>query len=148
MNALPSDLDDALEPRFTGISCPECAGCLMVEREGRGNLRFICRVGHTQSVDELLAGKEEKIEADLWASVRGLEELVALLVDLEAYALRNGRAQVGGPHGDRIAQARDHARNLRQLIARKRPVDLTAAGDGGVGNDGPPAPPRSPGDSE
>src|SRR5947207_13572147 len=114
MNALPSDLDAALEPRFTGISCPECAGCLMVEREGRGNLRFICRVGHTQSVDELLTGKEEKIEADLWASVRGLEELVALLVDLEAYALRNGRAQVGGADRDLQTPLRQL---LRDLIA-------------------------------
>ena len=45
----------------------------MVQREGKGNLRFSCRVGHTRSVDEVLAGKEEKIEGDLWVTVRGME---------------------------------------------------------------------------
>jgi len=90
-------------------------------------------VGHTQSADELLAAKEGKIEDDLWASVRGLEELVALLSDLEDCAGRDGhaRVQIGGPHEARIAQARDHVRALRAIIAENRPVDLTRAGDAG-----------------
>ena len=76
-----------------------CAGVLAVQREGRGTLAFLCRVGHSLSVDELLLAKEEKIEDDMWANVRGLEELLALLSDLEAYAVRNGgraRSQFGG----------------------------------------------------
>jgi two-component system chemotaxis response regulator CheB len=101
-----------------------------VEREGHGNLRFVCRVGHTMSVDELLAGKEEKIETDMWATVRAMEELVALLRDLESYAGRYGRTQIGGPHAERIAQARDHVGRIRRVLEQKRPVDLTIAGDG------------------
>lgn len=133
MNALPVNVFAATEPQFTGISCPECAGVLRVQREGHGNLRFICRVGHTQSVDELLTGKEEKIESDLWAVVRGLEELGALLEDLEAFAAQHGRDQTGGPHRDRVVQAEDHARRLRAIAQEKRPI---AFGDC-EGPDGP-----------
>ena len=126
MYALPPDLSEAGGPRVTGITCPECSGVLGVVREGHGNLRFICRVEHTMSADELLAGKEDKIETDMWATVRTLEELIALLHDLEAYARRHGRDQIGGPHDERIAQARDHVRRLRTILEEKRPVDLPA----------------------
>ena len=128
MYAVPPDLFEADGPRVTGVTCPECSGTLEVVREGHGNLRFICRVGHTQSIDELLIGKEDKIENDLWATVRALEELVALLQDLEAFARRHGRDQIGGPHRERIAQARDHGARIRAILEEKRPVDLTAAG--------------------
>jgi hypothetical protein len=92
------------------------------------------------SVDELLAGKEEKIETDMWATIRAMEELVALLGDLESHARRHGRTQIGGPHDERIAQARDHIRRMRQIVEEKRPVDLTIAGDvaGGNGRSGVP----------
>ena len=126
MYALPPDLP-ADGRHVTGITCPECSGSLEVVREGRGNLRFICRIGHTQSVDELIVGKEDKIENDMWAAVRALEELVRLLQDLEAYAGRHGRAQVGGPHNERIAQAAEHAGRIRMILEDKRPVDLTGA---------------------
>ena len=132
MYALPPDVEHAAEPQGTGVSCPVCAGVLAVQREGRGTLRFVCRVGHSLSVEDLLLAKEEKIEDDMWANVRGLEELVALLDDLEAYAQRMGgpaRSQIGGPHHDRIAQAREHASRLRDILMEKQPVDLTPAAD-------------------
>jgi hypothetical protein len=62
---------------------------------------------HSMSVDEMLAGKEERIEANV-------------------YARAHGRAQTGGPHDDRIVQARAHVRGLRELIAETRLVDLTS----------------------
>jgi two-component system chemotaxis response regulator CheB len=110
-----------------------------VQREGHGNLRFICRVGHTLSVDELLTAKEEKIESDMWASVRALEELAALLGDLESYARRHGRDQIGGPHERRIVQARAHADRIRSVLREKQPVDLGVAADDGLA-DGMTAP--------
>src|ERR1043165_2706153 len=126
MHALHSDVYQAVEPRVTAVTCPECAGTLWVQRAGRGTLRFTCRVGHALAVDELLTAKEDKLEGDLWACVRGLEELVALLRDLEVYAERHGRERIAGPHDGRIAQASDHARRLRLLLSEKRPVDLAA----------------------
>ena len=134
MYALPPDVFERDGLHVTGITCPECFGVLQVEREGHGNLRFVCRVEHTMSVDELLTGKEEKIETDMWATVRAMEELVALLQDLETYAQRFGRTQIGGPHHERIAQARDHIRRIRSVLQEKRPVDLTMAGDAGTDN--------------
>ena len=136
MHAIPPEITAASEPHITGITCPDCAGTLEVRREGHGNLRFICRVEHTMSVDELLTGKEERIEANLWASVRELEELLALLMDVEAYARAHGRQQTGGPHHARIVQARDHVGRLRALIAETRLVDLTCAGDEGATDGG------------
>ena len=132
MYGLPPAIYEGSGPFVTGVTCPECAGVLEIYREGNGNLRFVCRVGHTLSVDELLEAKEEKLENDFWAIVRGLEELIALLVDLETYARRHsrGRVQVAGPHDERIAQLQEHVERVRELLAQKRPVDLTQAGDG------------------
>jgi hypothetical protein len=125
MYALPPDILEALETRVTGVTCPECAGSLEVRREGRGSLRFMCRVKHAFSVEALLTGKEEKIEDDLWATVRALEELVALLEDLDGYAQRFGRDEIGGPHEARVARARTHIQRLRRILEENRPVDLT-----------------------
>ena len=132
MHALPPDIERASGPRLTGVTCPDCAGAIEVRREGRGTLRFICRVEHTLSVDEMLTGKEERIEANLWATVRELEELAALLQDLERYAAVHGRSQTGGPHDGRIAQAHDHIQKLRRVISETRPVELARIGDGGA----------------
>ena len=129
MQALPPAVFESAQLHVSGISCPECSGVLQVQREGHGNLRFVCRVGHTMSVDELLGAKEDKIESDIWAAVRGLEELVALLEDLEVYARRHGRTQIGGPHAERMTQARDHVERIRAILEEKRPVDLAGAGD-------------------
>jgi two-component system, chemotaxis family, protein-glutamate methylesterase/glutaminase len=129
MYALPPSVFEGHERHVTGISCPECAGVLEVQREGHGNLRFVCRVGHALSVDELLGAKEDKIENDMWATVRAHEELVVLLEDLEVYARRYGRTQIGGPHGDRISQARELAERIRAILDETRPVDLAGTGD-------------------
>jgi two-component system chemotaxis response regulator CheB len=126
MYALPPDIVEAPETRVTGVTCPECAGSLEVTREGRGRLRFRCRVKHAFSIESLLTGKEEKIEADLWAAVRSLEELVVLLEDLDRYAQRHGRDEIGGPHDARVARARGHVEHLRRILEENRPVDLTA----------------------
>jgi hypothetical protein len=122
MNALPNDVLDSRGLQWTGISCPECAGVLNVQREGNRNLRFVCRVGHALSVDELLTAKEEKVEMDLWATIRGLEELIALLKDLQTLAPRLGVEQAGDVRGERAAQAVDHVRRLREIAQEKRPI--------------------------
>ena len=129
MYALPPDMVEGAETRVTGVTCPECAGSLEVTREGRGSLRFRCRVRHTFSIEALLTGKEEKIEVDLWAAVRSLEELVALLDDLDRYAQRYGREEIGGPHEVRVARARVHIDRLRRILEENRPVDLTVSSE-------------------
>ena len=63
----------------------------------------------------------------MWATVRAHEELVVLLEDLEVYARRYGRTQIGGPHGDRITQARALAERIRAILDETRPVNLAGA---------------------
>jgi two-component system chemotaxis response regulator CheB len=125
MDALPPDVLEAAEARITGVTCPECAGSLEVTREGRASLRFMCRVKHSFSVEALLTGKEERLEDDLWAVVRGLQELAVLLNDLERFAQRFGRDEIGGPHDARIRRARLHIDRLREILEENEPVDLT-----------------------
>jgi two-component system chemotaxis response regulator CheB len=48
-----------------------------VER-ARGTERFRCRVGHAFSANGLLAGKQDALEAALWAAIVALEERVDL----------------------------------------------------------------------
>lgn len=64
--------------RPSGFSCPECHGVLW-EVEQPGDIpRFECRVGHRVSAETLLELRVDEIEGALWASVRALEEQVAL----------------------------------------------------------------------
>ena len=125
MYALPPDAGDDGRTVITGISCPDCAGVLEVAREGRGTFQFVCRVKHTFSVEDLLTGKEEKIESDLWAAIRVFEELIALLEDLDRHAARRGEPEIVGSHAGRIGRAREHAQRLRDVVEENRPVDLT-----------------------
>jgi hypothetical protein len=63
-------------PEVTGIACPDCCGVLAVRIEGRDKeLSFVCRIGHTDDVTELLSAKEEALEDRLWSAVTGFEEL-------------------------------------------------------------------------
>jgi len=122
MEALPSDL--ALHPgeHLTGLICPDCGGNLVVVILRESHLHFRCRVGHAYALIELLAAKEERLEAALWKAVYCFEEMAALLEDL-----------VGRPHTDtgssmreaftqRRDLATDLSERLRQIIAADRPL--------------------------
>ena|SRR5438876_168726 len=88
--------------RATRISCPDCAGVLGVRVDGdRGHSMFVCRVGHTFSMRDLLVGKEEQIEARLWSAVVALEELVEILDDFGQRARRQGLSSRSGDRGAR-----------------------------------------------
>jgi two-component system, chemotaxis family, protein-glutamate methylesterase/glutaminase len=106
--ALPPGIDG--DERLTGVACPDCGGTLTVRAEGRsGYLHFRCRIRHAFSVGSLLATKEDVLEATLWASVRALEELAALLGDLH---------RLGDPYSD----------SCRADDARRRITELERAG--------------------
>lgn len=80
--ALPAVLGPTA--RHTAVTCPDCAGALTVQTEGdTGYLLFRCRTGHAFSLTSLLACKEEVLEVRLWTSLTALDELAALLRDLD-----------------------------------------------------------------
>lgn len=62
--------DDMSE--LSPFTCPECGGTLWLDEFSAE--RFRCRVGHTFSPRSLLVGKDEALEAALWAAIVALEE--------------------------------------------------------------------------
>jgi two-component system chemotaxis response regulator CheB len=125
MRALPADLiGDAVE-RFTGLMCPDCGGNLVVVLLGEPHetlLHFRCRVGHAFSLIELLAAKEEQLEAKLWATVFAFDELGALLDDLIPRLSRPSDARLADVFGRRREQGRAAATRLRDIIHDDRPL--------------------------
>jgi hypothetical protein len=129
MKALPLDWSEEGE-QCAGIVCPDCSGAVSVRIEGaRRTMFFQCRVGHTFGLVDLLASKEQIIEARLWRALYALEEYADLLDDL-------GPANAELPRRELIqrrnAMARQHARALRMragsfagLNARIHEVEVT-----------------------
>jgi hypothetical protein len=95
---------------------------LNVETEGRkGHLNFICRVGHVYALPDLLLAKEQALEQRLWSALVAVEELIALLRDLEA------RAEECWPGGEdqcrnRRSALEAYTLTLRRVIERERPA--------------------------
>ena len=61
MSILPESLPTDGEGHFTGVSCPDCSGMLVI-RAHRSLISFVCRIGHVYSPVELLSAKEELLE--------------------------------------------------------------------------------------
>ena len=122
MYVLPPDLRPNDGEKVTGATCPDCFGSLQALLEGDSRLLFKCRIGHSFSVNGVLAAKEDLIEQRLWTVITSFEEFAALLEDLE-----RGRAEVnldgsvGGLH-ERIERARHSIATLRGLVEKNRPL--------------------------
>jgi two-component system chemotaxis response regulator CheB len=116
-----------MPPILISLTCPDCPGALAVRTEGlEGYLHFECRIGHAYSLRDLLAAKEERIEERLWAAVVALEELAAVLGELESR-----RGTPDSPYAARSRGALAHARALRAVIDQDAPIDLVHVGTDG-----------------
>ena len=125
MQALPGDLSRGPDPQSTNLGCPDCAGTLTVQTLGdHGHLHFLCRIGHTYGLTELLAAKEGRIEERLWTAVVAMEEMGALLDDLVTAASALGVGGVVETFQQRSSSLATHARRLRELIEGERPLSL------------------------
>ena len=134
MDALPGRLPPDGVKVFTGLICPDCRGSL-AGRLHRDSAAFICRVGHSFSTDELIAGKESALELRMWEAVYAFEELAVLLSDLDRHRLAD---QVGADAcRQRVTQAAEQAARLRSIIQVDRPVTPKAS----TGEDPRPAVP-------
>jgi len=85
---------------------------------------FVCRVGHTFSIRELLVGKEEQIETRLWSAVVGLEELVEILDDFGQRARRQGLTSAARALDERIRRVETQIAAMRSAIADNRSVEV------------------------
>jgi two-component system chemotaxis response regulator CheB len=119
MRALPIDPADHEVP--TGLTCPECFGSLAVAREGdHGTLRFRCRTGHAYAAEEVLVGKERRVDEYLGAALTALDELRAFLEDLAT----RGDIRPHVDYEDRIRRAKEQAATIRALIEGNTPIAL------------------------
>jgi len=85
---------------------------------------FVCRVGHTFSIGDLLVGKEEQIETRLWSAVVALEELVEVLADFEQRARRQGLVGAARALQERARRTEAQIATLRSAIADNRAVEV------------------------
>jgi len=112
----------------TGLSCPDCDGVLGIVWEGQEHHpSFRCRVGHRFALTELLAAKEGRLENRLWAALVAVEEVVAVLHDIESDPHLMNCMGNGGRWRERIARGQRLAGRLRVLIENDQPIDLSAA---------------------
>jgi two-component system chemotaxis response regulator CheB len=56
----------------SALTCPDCGGTLWLVSDAP--MRFRCRVGHAFSSESLLVGKQNAVEAALWAAIVALQE--------------------------------------------------------------------------
>jgi two-component system chemotaxis response regulator CheB len=122
MYVLPPNLPSGVPEQVTGATCPDCFGSIEVRMEGDSRLLFRCRIGHSFSVNGLLAAKEDLIENRLWTLVTSLEEFVALLEDLHRRRAELNLERTIGGLRDRIESAKKSVDVLRALAEKNRPL--------------------------
>jgi two-component system chemotaxis response regulator CheB len=109
----------------TSLSCPECFGVLTGRTDGpNALLTYVCRVGHTFAIPELLLAKEELLERWLWASLLSLEELAAFLSELADLAAPQAATGMAATFRERAERARGEAASIRAVIERNRAVEV------------------------
>ena len=109
----------------TRLSCPDCSGVLSVRRvASHGHPIFVCRVGHTYSISDLLVGKEEEVEIRLWSAVVALEELVDVLDEFRHHAEHQGLETAARALRERAERARAQAGRVRDVLADNRAVEI------------------------
>jgi two-component system, chemotaxis family, protein-glutamate methylesterase/glutaminase len=101
----------------TIIACPICKGALKEIQDG-DVVRFRCHTGHGFGFESLIAGKEDDVEAALWAALRALHERAELLRRMGRRARDRGDMVVAGRHDRRTTDLEAQIRTLRQLIER------------------------------
>jgi two-component system chemotaxis response regulator CheB len=96
----------------SGLTCPECGGALWEEENG-ATVRFACHVGHAFTLASLTEEQGRDLEMTLWSAVRSLEERA----DVHRRLARQTRGARTTVYETRAADAEQHARSLRQILA-------------------------------
>ncbi|HEY3824318.1 MAG TPA: chemotaxis protein CheB [Bryobacteraceae bacterium] len=100
---------ESMERTLLETKCPECAGPLWEERQGR-IVEYRCRVGHAYSPLALKEEHLEAIEKSLWASLVILENAAALSEKLAA--------EQGPATAEEAREQRSQANALKEMLAK------------------------------
>lgn len=101
------------------LTCPECNGALISIEEGK-HKRYRCHTGHAFSPDDLMAGMTKAVEEDMWKAVRGLEETVMLLGEMEKSFTQLENKSAARQCRNTANQIRKRAATLRKTIVEER----------------------------
>ncbi len=119
------DMAEINSSTHTGIpsafTCPDCSGTLWEIRDGN-LVRFRCRVGHSFSLESMLAGQNEALEQALWVALETLEETVSLSRRMMEDANRRGQQWLARRFEERMHRAEKNADVLRDVLLKNPPI--------------------------
>jgi two-component system chemotaxis response regulator CheB len=109
----------SMNGQLTDLTCPECRGTIWEVSRGRAK-DYRCRVGHTYSAKNMLAGHFAAQEKALYAAVVALEEGASLAMRLAD--------QFDTDTAERLQQEsrqrQQEAERIRNLLNERRAVDI------------------------
>lgn len=108
------------------FGCPDCGGVLWEVDDGSIK-RYRCRVGHAYSPATLLVTQSERLEAALWAALRGLEEKAALSRRLAAHAQNRAHERSAAGFTAQADEAEAQARLIQQMLTDSRRLSIDDA---------------------
>jgi two-component system, chemotaxis family, protein-glutamate methylesterase/glutaminase len=124
LDGLPSLVVEETPP--SGFTCPECHGALWETQEA-AMVQFRCRVGHSFTLESLLAERSIEVEAALWTALTALEERIHLAKRLTRRMRERGNELSAARYDGDIRDATSSARILRDLL--RAGGGAVAAGD-------------------
>jgi two-component system, chemotaxis family, protein-glutamate methylesterase/glutaminase len=107
--------------------CPDCGGPLF-ENDNPDYPHFHCRIGHAYSLNALLAGQDDALEAALWAAVPALQENADLKQRTVAMLERNGKSSNAARIREDAEAQMDQAKLLRMRIVDVQKRTLARTG--------------------
>lgn len=99
----------------SNFTCPDCGGTLF-QVQGKGLLKFRCRVGHAYSGQTLVAGQSESQEVALWAAIRSLEERAELMHKMAKNARERKNIKSAERYEMQAKEAEQRADSIRQTL--------------------------------
>jgi two-component system, chemotaxis family, protein-glutamate methylesterase/glutaminase len=110
MDGDATERDEPMERLASGLTCPECRGPLVEERQGR-IVEYRCRVGHAYSPIAMIEEHRETVERSLWASVVALEEAADIAEQLGS--------ELGTQSSDEAKINRNQAKALKEILRQR-----------------------------
>ncbi|MDQ2714821.1 MAG: chemotaxis protein CheB [Chloroflexota bacterium] len=105
----------------SAFSCPECSGVLWEIHDGY-LLRFRCRVGHSFSVESMLAEQSDTLEKALWAALKILDERIELSCRMIKQARDKNQAWLVQYFQRNMQETEQHASLIRQILLKDEAV--------------------------
>jgi two-component system chemotaxis response regulator CheB len=103
---------------LTPFTCPDCHGSLARLVEG-DLIRFRCHTGHAYTANALLADLTQSVEDMLWQSMRGMEEMNLLLLNIEKHLRGLGHRKQATLFNVKAEEAAHRARIIHDSIFKQ-----------------------------